>query len=179
MKRIFLTLSIVSNVCLVVTFALGWRIGDPSELDMALRRAVSLHLLTALGAALLALMVHAVALTYFMGTGRWIEETSAAYRLGEGPRRENIRLKYRAIPGMLVCIGLVIVTGAFGAMSDPGASRGTSWAPLIHFLLACATVGANLLVSWLEYSAIADNGRLVEAVVGEVRKIRQSRGMEG
>lgn len=177
-NRIFLTLSIVSNLGLAVAFGFGLSIGDPSQADAILRRSVSLHLLTALGAALLALLVHAVALTYFMGTGRWIEETCEAYRLGPDPRARNIRLKYRAIPGMIVCILLIMTTGAFGAMSDPGAERSASWSSQIHFLLACLTLGGNVLSSWLEWSAIADNGRLVDSVVQEVKRIRTSRGLD-
>ncbi|MBL8851899.1 MAG: hypothetical protein JNG89_19660, partial [Planctomycetaceae bacterium] len=75
MSRIFLTLSITANSALVVTLILGWRIVDPASLEPAARNMVAWHMLTALAAALLVLLVHAVALTYFMGTGRWLEET--------------------------------------------------------------------------------------------------------
>ena len=59
------------------------------------------------GASLLAIMVHAVALTYFMGTGRWIEETCTAYKLGEEGRTANVRLKYRIIPGMVASVDIM------------------------------------------------------------------------
>ncbi len=111
MNRIFTVLATVSNLGLAATFLLGWNIGDPASPEAAGRFAW--HFLVALGALLLALLVHAVVLTYFMGTGRWIEETSAAYRLDPGVREENIHVKYRTLPGMMACVALLIVTSAF------------------------------------------------------------------
>ncbi len=178
MNRIFLVLALFANGLLAVTLALGLRIGDPLDLDPAVTDALSLHFLVALGTCLMVLLVHAVALTYFMGTGRWIEETSAAYRLGEEARRRNIRLKYRVIPGIILCFALVVITGSLGAVADP-ASRGTlTAASAIHFGLAVALLLTNFIVSWIEYQSIARNGSLVNEVVEEVRRIRRERGLD-
>lgn len=171
MNRIFFTLATVSNLALAWTFWLGWGIDDPRS------PTVDWHFLTAVCAAVVALLVHAIALTYFMGTGRWIEETCDAYSLGPTARQENIRLKYRALPGMVGCILLVVVTGALGAMSDPAASIQWDTAPKVHLALAIVMLSANLLVSWVEYTAIARNGRVVDDVAAEVRRIRHERGL--
>jgi hypothetical protein len=176
-SRIFLTLSVISNASLLGAFALGWSIDDPTSLAPGARNLVTWHLLTALAAALLVLLVHAVSLTYFMGTGRWIEETCEAYKLGEAARKQNIRLKYRVIPGMVLCITLVVLTGALGAMADPAASMRIAHGATIHLASAVVTVLANLLVSWVEYDAIARNGALVEQVVADVNRIRADRGL--
>lgn len=178
MTRIFLTLSIIANSGLLVTLLLGWRIVDPASLEPGARNAVTWHMLTALGAALLVLLVHAVALTYFMGTGRWLEETCQAYGLGSEARDANVRLKYRVIPGMVACITLVVVTGAFGAMADPAANAQITWAPNAHLALALITLLANAFVSWIEQRAIARNGGLVDAVVARVQQIRRERGLD-
>jgi hypothetical protein len=171
-------LAVIANSALLVTLILGWRIGDPASLEPSARNAVTWHMLTALGAALLVLLVHAVALTYFMGTGRWLEETSEAYGLGEEPRAANIRLKYRIIPAMVGCIVLVVVTGAFGALADPAANMHRPSAAKIHLALALITLLANLFVSWLQHRVIAQNGRLVDSVVARVRQVRQERGLD-
>jgi hypothetical protein len=176
-SRIFLTLSVLANASLIGAFALGWIIDDPASLAPAARNLVTWHFLSALVAALLVLLVHAVALTYFMGTGRWIEETCEAYKLGEAARKENIRLKYRVIPGMVLCIVLVVVTGALGAAADPAANMQLAHAATIHLASAVMTVLANLLVSWVEYDSIARNGVLVEQVVADVNRIRSDRGL--
>ena len=178
MNRIFLSLAIVANLSLGVAVWYGLGIHDQTQNLQVIKHAVSMHLLIALGASLLVLMSHAVVLTYFMGTGRWLEDTSTAYRLDERFRRRNIGLKYRAIPGMIACMLLVIVTGAFGASTDPMPSGTSSGTSAIHFTLAMATVFANLLVSGLEYTAISANGRLVAEVVGEVKRIRREKGLE-
>lgn len=178
MNRIFLVLATIANGLLVVTLLLGWRIGDPRSLDPATADALGLHFLVALGTCLLVLLVHAVALTYFMGTGRWIEETSEAYRLGEEPRRRNIALKYRVIPGIVFCFLLVVATGSLGAAADPASRSRMDWAGMWHFGLAITLLAVNLVVSWVEYSSIAGNGRIVSAIVDEVRRIRRERGLD-
>lgn len=178
MNRIFLVLASLANALLVVTLALGWRIGDPRQLDPATTDALSLHFLVALGTSLLVLLVHAVALTYFMGTGRWIEETCGAYRLGDEARRQNVRLKFQVIPGILVCFLLVLVTGAFGATADPAAATNMAGAATIHFTLACTLLAVNSGVSWLQYRCIARNGRMVNEIVDEVRRIRREQGLD-
>jgi hypothetical protein len=195
MNRIFLTLAVIANLGLAVAAWYGFEIverfpavggvsesqhspaADPAALGEA-RHAVSMHLLIAVAASLIVLMLHSIVLTYFMGTGRWLEETTRAYVLDERFRTGNIRLKYRVIPGMVACMALVIVTGAVGAQNDPGVADQSSWTSTLHFLLALATVGLNLAMSVVEYFSIHDNGRLLAEVVGEVKRIRRERGLE-
>ena len=69
-----------------------------------------------------------------------------------------------------------------GAAVDPGSSvnfRG--WAgfsgPMIHFLLASMTLGANVIVNYLEYQTISRNNRLINQVMNEVRQMRIERGL--
>ncbi|MDB4638213.1 hypothetical protein OAF24_04875, partial [bacterium] len=76
MSRIFSSLCVVSTILLIVALVLGLNIDDAKELSS--RGAVSNHMLMALAALVFALLVHAILLTYFMGTGRWLEETSNA-----------------------------------------------------------------------------------------------------
>lgn len=177
MNRIFLVLTTVANGLLIATLVLGLQIGDARSPDPAVSDALAVHFLTALGTAILVLLVHAVALTYFMGTGRWIEETCAAYSLGEEPRRRNIRLKYRVIPGLCLCVLLVIATGSLGAIADPASRSGVANAAAIHFWLAVVTLTVNFVVSWVEYDCIVDNARIVNGVVAEIRRIRAERGL--
>ncbi len=73
MKRIFLTLTIVSTLLLVGAFVLGLQIGDPRSVSAATRRLMSYHLLISVAALIFAAFVHAVPLTYLMGTSRWME----------------------------------------------------------------------------------------------------------
>ncbi|MFV0446478.1 MAG: hypothetical protein ACK5Q5_23135 [Planctomycetaceae bacterium] len=178
MNRIFLVLALIANALIALTLALGWRIGDPRGLDPATADALALHFLVALGTCILVLLVHAVALTYFMGTGRWIEETCEAYSLGDEARRANIQLKFQAIPGMVVCFLLVLATGAFGASADPASTTSISRADLIHFTLAVTLLTTNAIVNWWQYRCIARNGQIVNEIVDEVRRIRREKGLD-
>lgn len=178
MNRIFLVLAVIANGLLALTLALGWRIGDPRELDPATADALALHFLVALGSCILVLLVHAVALTYFMGTGRWIEETCQAYSLGGEAHRANIRLKFQAIPGMVVCFVLVLVTGAFGAIADPASTTDVANAATIHFLLAVTLLTTNVGVNFWQHRCIVHNGRIVNEIVQAVRRIRREKGLD-
>ena len=174
----FSALALVANLGLIVVFGLGYRIGDGSKFDDVTRRLFSQHFLAALGVGVLVMLVHGIALTYFMGTGRWIEETVAAYQLSPATRQANVRLKYRAIPGMVCCIVLLVVTFAFGAMSDPASGHPTKWAPYVHFALGTSTLFANLIVSWIEYNCIRRNGELIRETYAAVQKIRAEKGLD-
>lgn len=178
MSQIFLFLAILGNTALAVTIWLGWRIEDAGSLSEIARQQVSLHFLFALASASFALFVHAVVLTYFMGTGRWIQETSEAYQFEGAAREENMRLKYRALPGMMLCLCLILVTGAFGAVADPASNTQMENSATIHFTLAVLTLLANGFVNIIQYSAIVRNSEIVNLVYQEVLKVRRERGLD-
>jgi hypothetical protein len=175
--RIFASLALIGNLGLIAVFWLGWSVGDDFHSD-EVRAELSTHFRAALAGIPVALLVHSVAFTYFMGTGRWIEETSEAYKLGPEFRDQNVKLKYRILPGMMLCVGLMLVTGMFGAITDPGANVRMANSRVIHFTLAIALVLTNLLVTWTEWQAISRNGCLVEAVMDRVRQIRRDKGLD-
>jgi len=181
-KRIFLTLAILSTVLLVAALALGLSIDDPKEASEATQKFVSWHFLTALAAMVFAALVHAIVLTYFMGTGRWLEETSRAYRLDADWVESSRSLKYRVIPAMSVCLLLLIVTGGFGAAADPASPVGfAGWWGIppatIHFFSAVLLLGVNFLVNVWEFAALQQNSVLIAEVLEQVKRIRVERGL--
>ena len=119
MKRIFLTLALLANLSLLLAIVFGFQIGGAQKLDPITQGRVSTHMLVGLAALTFATLVHAILLTYFMGTGRWLEETSRAYQLDRGWHQQSQKIKYRTILGMTACLGLLIATGAAGAAADP------------------------------------------------------------
>lgn len=162
--------------------ALGLSIEDPKSLDPAVQAGVQYHFLAALAALVFATMVHAIVLTYFMGTGRWLEETSTVYQLDPSLYARSTSIKYRTIPLMVVCFLMLLATAAFGAAADPASpmqSRG--WgsfsAATVHLVIALMAVGFNILVNWLEFLALEKNGQIVTDVLAEVRRIRLEKGL--
>jgi hypothetical protein len=182
MNRIFLPLCGLSVILLVAAFVLGLLIDDPRVLDRGVQAGVTYHFLTALAALCFATMVHALVLTYFMGTGRWLEETSQAYRLPPEWSAESQRIKYRVVPLMVGCFLLLLMTGALGAAADPGSPvQFAGWlgvsAATWHQWAAMITLVANLLVNYYEYLALFRNGEIVDTVLREVRRIRLEKGL--
>lgn len=182
MARIFLPLAGLSAFFLVVAMSLGLMIEDPRVGSAAVQSSVQYHFLAAVGALVFATFVHAIVLTYFMGTGRWIEETSSAYQLDPDLHRRSTRIKYRTIPLMVVCFLLLLVTGALGAAADPASPwQAKGWGGMspstIHLIAALTTIAANLLVTCCEFVALERNGEIVDQVLAEVRRIRLEKGL--
>lgn len=182
MKNVFLTLWIFSTILLVTALVLGLSIDNPAANTPEARHSVNLHFLTAVGALIFASLLHAIVLTYFMGTGRWMEETSKVYQLSKERIEESRSSKYRLIVAMSVSLFLLILTGAFGAMADPATPAGNDGfmgvsIATIHFMVAMLTVGVNLCVNFLEYLTIKNNGVLIQKVMQEVLSIRKKKGL--
>jgi hypothetical protein len=166
-KRIFLTLTVASTLLLVASFVLGCEIGDIRSVSSWTRKILSYHILISVAALIFAALVHAVLLTYFMGTSRWIEEARQAYKFDARWSEENRRLKYRAIPTMVLCLLLLISNIPLGAVASAN----------VHLVVAILTLVVNLAVNAMEYAAIRRNGELIAAVVIEVRRIRETLGL--
>lgn len=182
MVRIFVPLALLGTAVLAVTLVLGLSIDDPRMKTEAAQASVQYHFLTALAALCFATLVHALVLTYFMGTGRWIEETSNAYRLPRTFHDQNQRIKYRTIPAMIGAFSLLLFTGALGAAADPASPMQSSgWmgfsAATVHLIVACTAVLANCVANYVEFVALEKNGAIVEGVLAEVRRIRQEKGL--
>lgn len=161
---------------------LGFSIDDPKVRTHAVQAGVQYHFLMALAALVFATLVHAIVLTYFMGTGRWMEETSAAYHLDPGLHAKSQSLKYRTIPAMVLCFAMLLVTGALGAAADPASPlQSKGWGGLsassIHSIVALTTIALNVLVHWLEFRALERNSGLIDQVLAEVRRIRLEKGL--
>jgi hypothetical protein len=160
-KRIFLTLTIVSNTLLLAAFVLGLAIREPQS------KMMSYHLLVSVLAMIFAALVHATLLTYFMGTGRWMEEIRVAYQLDLNRNEEGRQLKNRTIPTMTVCLIILIVNIPLGAKASAS----------VHLAFAALTIVVNALVNVQEFRAIRRNGELIAEMIDEVRRIREARGL--
>ena len=185
MKRIFLTLAILANIIMIIAMVLGLQVGDPmlaNGRDPEVNHRIGTHILIGLGALTGTTMVHALIFTYFMGTGRWIEETSMAYSLSGDFYLRNQKIKYGILPGILISFLMILATGCFGAIADPatavelGSKFGVSDST-IHFGVAVSTGLVTLIVNFTQYIAIARNSAVVEGVLAEVRRIRLDRGL--
>lgn len=168
-------------MALVAAYVLGWLIDDPRDLSDG-GASVRWHFLTAVGGLMFAALVHAIVLTYFMGTGRWLEETSQAYNLEATWCAESRAIKYRTLPWMAAALLLLILAGAFGAIADPASPAGADGffglsAAVVHNIVASIALAANVVINLVEYSAIARNSELIDGVLADVLRIRREKGL--
>ena len=181
-KRIFLTLALVANAVLLYVIWRGLNIGDAGAKSPEVQREVGTHMLIGLGALTFTALVHAIALTWFMGTVRFLEETSKAYSLPAEFYHRSRRLKYRMLPGMCICLFLLIGTGALGAIADPATPASLANTLGItdaqtHLVGAIVLLVINLTVTLVEYLAVAGNSQVIEQVLAEVHRVRAERGL--
>ena len=137
------------------------------------------HILLGVTAALVAVLVNSICVTYFVGTSRWIREVVETYRFSDDWIARADRLKRRTFPwavvGMLTAVGII----ALGAAAHPGTARaGTAWWVTPH--LIGALVGTTLIgVSfYIQANNIQTNYQIIQQIVQLVQKVRRERGLD-
>src|SRR5262245_36460233 len=115
MSRILLGLAGLNSAILLLTFTVGFLSEGRAQVQPELplteaQRMFTVHLMSGLCAALLTLLLHSVVFTYFIGTGRWVQEVVKAYGLANSIWARARVLKMQALPFILGSIGLVIAT---------------------------------------------------------------------
>ena len=181
MARIYPSLAATSLVLFLVAVVLGLSIGDLyAEIDELTWRLRGVHMLTGTAAALGVVLVHSIAVTYFIGTSRWCKEVTETYKLNNEPVRRSTQLKRKTFPWCVLGMLTVVGVGALGAASDPGTGRpDTMWWAGIHQIGAFAGL---ILVAWTYLKAwqnIVENQLVIEQIVQSVSKIRKERGLDG
>lgn len=181
MARIFPILAMLSLGLFAAALVLGLSIGDlyakpPVEATLRWR---GIHMLTGTSAALAVVLVHSIAVTYFVGTSRWCKEVTETYRLDPQCLHCSNLLKRQAFPWCVLGMLTVVAVGALGAASDPGTGRldTASWTQ-VHLLgafVGLAVIGWTYYRVWL---SIVDNQAVIEQIVQKVQAIRQERGLE-
>jgi len=159
---------------------MGLMIGDLYDHpDKATRSLKGVHLLTGASAAIGVVFVHSIAVTYFVGTSRWIKEVSETYRLDPGPLVRCTLLKRRTFPWCVAGMLTIVVVGALGAASDPGTGRpdteSMASVHLVSVFLGLTFVCWSYFRVWLN---MGENQEIIEEVLGMVRSIRHERGLD-
>lgn len=184
MSRIFAVMAVFATVLMAATLVLGLSLGDVTNAeDQTAQRWATVHRLSGVAAALVVVLVNSIAVTYFVGTSRWCREVVETYSLAPDLARRSQRLKRQTFP--LAVIGMLTVVGvvALGGAADPAASLqlepllGLSW-PQWHLVGAMAglvVIAGSFL--W-QRTNIEANHEVITAIVEEVRRIRQERGLD-
>ena len=137
------------------------------------RQTGSIHILMGIGTSLLVVLVCSIAVTYFIGTGRWCREVVEAYDLAPEILRENQKLKRRSFPwalcGMLASLGV----SALGAAADPGTGlAGTERWVTPHLIAALAGICLISYCLYVLWGFIVRNNEVINRVMREVHARR-------
>jgi len=152
MSRIFASLAVADLILVMGAATLGTLVeGDALYAE---------HLVAALLAAILTLLLHAIVLTYFSASGRMMSQAIFIGQLDRAPIERIAITKARAIRWIAAgCLSLFVVI-AFGALS----ARTHAW-HLWHFAAAGAAVIANAAAFYAHYIAVRENAQLMTTVL--------------
>ena len=112
MSTVFARVCLFSIALLVATASLGLWIGDlHGQTDPAVLRWGTVHRLSGIFSSLMVVLVNSMAVTYFIGTGRWCREVVETYELDNVLIERSKQLKRQAFPwavsGMLAVVTIV------------------------------------------------------------------------
>jgi hypothetical protein len=165
---------------LAATAGLGLWLGDLHGVtDPARLRWGTVHRLSGVLAALVVVLVNSMAVTYFIGTGRWCREVVETYALDAALVERSRRLKRAAFPpavaGMLAVVGIVALGGAADpATGRPGSADWVTW----HLV---GGLGLAAAIAWCfqaQLPAIRRQQALIDEVMAAVRSERLVRGLD-
>ena len=205
LSRIFISLSILPALLVFITMGVGWWIGDyngvyakvmerqPNQLaggapDAQVledldrlaepQRRFRTHFQLALATSLAVILINCLSVTYLIGTSRWIREVCDAYGLDSAFVVKSDQLKRRTFPWSMLGACAILIIVALGAASDPGTLRQTtaSWV-LPHSIAAMLGASVILIAIVVQAMNLQQNARIINEVVGEVRKEREARGL--
>jgi hypothetical protein len=154
MHRIFLGLVITDGVLLAATYGFGLAAPPPPRGAGAYLHGI--HWLLGMFTVLLTMMVHSIAYTYFLGTGKWIKEVARVYRLPDWVETRAKKNKRRAFPFEFWSMMFIGGTAWLGAGTDA-----LGWSPSWHLGMASLTIAFNIGSFWAEYMMITAQAKLI------------------
>jgi hypothetical protein len=157
MHRIFLGLAVTNGSLLVASYVVGLismgelrgpGIKDPWH---------TIHFLLGLFTTLTTLLVQSIVYTYFLGTGKWVKEVVAAYKMPEWIEAQAKKNKKKAFRFEFYCMLLISIAAWLGAASD----RSQTFNPIWHLFAASLTMAFNFGAFAVEYVIIVAQARLL------------------
>jgi hypothetical protein len=180
MERVFSRAALLAVALMVATAGLGLWLGDlHGQLDPQVLRWGTVHRLSGVLSALMVVLVNSMAVTYFIGTGRWCREVVETYSLDSAYIDRSRRLKRASFPFALMGMLGVVAIVALGGAADPASGRpGTQAWVTPHLVGGLLLVAAIAWCFQLQLPQIRRQHELIESVLAEVRSVRRSRGLD-
>ncbi len=173
MTRIFLVFIVLTGLALLASAGSGvvsWLNDGLHSPDGSLYLT---HFLLGLLTAVAVLLIHCLAITYFLGTGRWVKEVCLAYGLPDDRwPRQTRDIKRGNTPYAILAMLVTIATAAAGA-----GRQSADWPAWLHATLAGATLLVNAVVWRIEYRNMQTNLRILDEVYAATERLRAERGL--
>lgn len=154
MIPLFLGLTLVNLLCLAVTATLGWNSVHSNPL---LRQT---HVLIGALSALVSVGVHCVVFTYFIATAKWAQHAVMVKKLDAALVAPTRSFKMQAFPAALLAMAATFGAAILGAALDNFMVPRNA-----HLTAAVIAIAVNLAVAFVEFRAIARNGRLIDSIL--------------
>jgi hypothetical protein len=165
---------------MAVTLCLGLYVGDlhqphSNQID----DLGMVHRMFGIASALVVVLVNSIAVTYFVGTGRWCREVVETYSLDFELVRRSSAIKRQAFPWAVLAMLVIVGVSALGAAADPATRRAwtKNWVTP-HLVGAIIGFAFIAWAFWQEWLRIREHHAVITQILNEVRKVREARGLE-
>lgn len=190
MNRIFKTLAVVTVVFVLGTFLLGLSIEDVERtkdgklyLVVVPESLATMHRLCGVAAGILVILINCIAVTYFVGTTRWVKEVCDTYGIDQANVVRSTLLKRASFPWAVMGMLVPVVVVAMGGAADPAASwklpliAGIEW-KWMHLVTAGLGLFTIIWAFMQQSYYMSENQAVIGRVMVEVKKIRSERGLD-
>jgi hypothetical protein len=147
-----LTSALLSIVCFIVTLLMGF---------MVVKTTLAQHVLFGFFTTFLVTLSQSMTMFYFIGTGKQVKDLVAALPAGPQFIQRTKVFKAKVFPPALWAMLFTMATMIIGG----GVHTKVAWTPpLLHGLLALASLYFNVVAFWKEAKYMIENNILMEEV---------------
>ena len=148
-----LTASLLSIICFIVAVVMGFTMHGSA--------AVSQHILWGFFATFLVTLSQSMTMFYFIGTGKQVKDLVASLPTGPELVQRTKVFKAKVFPPALWAMLFTMATMIIGG----GVHTHVTWTPpLLHALLAVASLYYNIVAFWKEAKYMIENNLLLAEV---------------
>lgn len=169
MHRIFLGLAVTNGSLLLASYVVGLIAMGEARAPGTPDPWHLVHFLLGLFTLLTTLLVHSIAYTYFLGTGKWVKEVVRVYKMPEWIEAQAKKNKRKAFRFEFWSMTLVSVAAWFGGSSDAFGRN-----PIWHLATASLALAFNLGAFAVEYAVIVAQARLLLEVKARADRQREA-----
>ena len=147
-----LTSALISIICFIVTLLMGFTV---------VKTTLAQHVLFGFFTTFLVTLTQSMTMFYFIGSGKQVKDLAASLPSGPQLIQRTKIFKAKVFPPALWAMLFTMATMIIGG----GVHTRVAWTPpLLHALLAAASLYFNIVAFWKEAKYMIENNILMEEV---------------